>query len=140
MPAKDVYHDLVHQLLVADGWQITHDPYRIVVGRKNLIVDLGAEKILAADRDGKHIAVEVKSFEGQSEVHDLEVALGQYLLYLPFLRAQDPQRQLYLAVPAEVWQNLFEEPIGQGLLAEYNLRLLIFDPIEEVILQWIPQP
>jgi hypothetical protein len=37
----------------------------------------GAEKIIAADRDGKHIAVEVKSFEGQSEVHDLEVALGQ---------------------------------------------------------------
>ncbi len=86
MPAKDMYHDLVHRLLVADGWRITHDPYRIVVGRKNLFVDLGAEKIIAADRDGKRIAVEVKSFEGKSEVHDLEEALGQYLLYLPFLR------------------------------------------------------
>jgi hypothetical protein len=140
MPAKDIHHDLVHRLLVADGWRITHDPYRIVVGRKNLFVDLGAEKIIAADRDGKHIAVEVKSFEGQSEVHDLEVALGQYLLYLPFLRAQEPDRRLYLAVPGEVWQNVFEEPIGQGLLAEYNLRSLIFDPLKEVILQWIPIP
>ena len=57
MPAKDIHHDLVHGLLVADGWRVTHDPYRIVVGRKNLFVDLGAEKIIAADREGKHIAV-----------------------------------------------------------------------------------
>jgi hypothetical protein len=140
MPAKDIYHDLVHRLLVADNWRITHDPYRIVVGRKNLFVDLGAEKIIAADRDGKRIAVEVKSFEGPSEVHELEGALGQYLLYLPFLRAQDPERQLYLAIPGEVFDSLFEEPIGQNLMAEYSLRLLVFDPLKEVILQWIPTP
>lgn len=140
MPAKDIHHDLVHRILVADGWQVTHDPYRIVVGRKNLFVDLGAEKLIAANRDGKRIAVEVKSFAGQSEVHDLEVALGQYLLYLPFLRAQEPDRQLYLAIPSEVWQNVFQEPIGTGILAEYHLRLLFFDPLEEVILQWIPIP
>ena len=140
MPAKDIYHNLVHRVLVSDGWRITHDPYRIVVGRKNLFVDLGAEKVIAADRDGKRIAVEVKSFEGQSEVHDLEVALGQYLLYLPFLRVQEPDRSLYLAIPGEVYQNVFEEPIGQGLLAEYNLRLLVFDSVKEVILQWKPIP
>ena len=140
MPAKDIHHDLVHRLLVADGWRITHDAYRIVVGRKNLFVDLGAEKNIAADREGKHIAVEVKSFEGQSEVHDLEVALGQYLVYLSFLRVQVPDRRLYLAVPGEVWHNVVEEPIGQGLMAEYNLRLLIFDPLKEVFLQWIPIP
>jgi hypothetical protein len=110
MPAKDIHHDLVHRLLVADGWRVTHDPYRIVVGRKNLFVDLGAEKLIAANRDGKRIAVEVKSFEGPSEVHDLEVALGQYLLYLPFLRAQEPERQLYLLVlchaSADGWYSL----------------------------------
>src|SRR5580704_4021063 len=37
---KDIYHDLVHRLLVAEGWRVTHDPYRIVVGRRNLFVDL----------------------------------------------------------------------------------------------------
>src|SRR5439155_20466610 len=98
-------------------------------GRKNLFVDLGAEKLIAADRDGKRIAVEVKSFEGKSEVHDLEVALGQYLLYLPFLRAQESDRQLYLAVPVEVWENVFEEPIGQGLLAEYTYGCLSSTPL-----------
>ena len=140
MPAKDIYHELVHRVLVAEGWRITHDPYRIVVGRKNLFVDLGADKIIAANRDGKRVAVEVKSFEGQSEVHDLEVALGQYLLYLPFLRAQEPDRRLYMAISGEVFQNVFEEPIGQGLLTEYDLRLLVFDALKEVILRWIPIP
>jgi hypothetical protein len=101
---------------------------------------LGAEKLIAADREGKRIAVEVKGFEGQSEVHDLEEALGQYLLYLPFLRGQEPDRRLYLAIPREAAQNLFEEPIGQGVLAEYNLRLLVFDPLKEVIVQWMPIP
>jgi hypothetical protein len=139
MPAKDIHHDLVHRLLEAEGWRVTHDPYRIVVGRRNLFVDLGAERLIAADREGKRIAVEVKSFEGQSEVHDLEEALGQYLLYLPFLRGQEPDRQLYLAIPREAAQNLFEEPIGRGVLAEYNLRLLIFDPLKEVV-QWMPIP
>ncbi len=140
MPAKDIHHDLVHRLLVADGWRVTHDPYRIVVGRRNLFGELGAERILAADRDGKRIAVEVKSFEGHSEVHDLEEALGQYLLYVPFLRSQEPERHLYLAVPAEVWQNVFSEPIVQGLLTEYAFRMLVFDPVKELLLQWTPTP
>ena len=103
MPAKDIHHELVHRLLVADGWRVTHDPYRIVVGRKNLFVDLGAEKLIAADREGKHLAVEVKSFEGQSEVHDLEVALGQYLLYLPFLRAPRARSAIVLGGP---WRSV----------------------------------
>src|SRR5690349_7799983 len=127
MPAKDRYHDLVQRLLIAEGWTITDDPYRIVVGRKNLFMDLAAEKVIAADRDGKHIAVEIKSFEGESEVHALEEALGQYLLYLTFMRAQEPGRQLYLAVTAEAWENIFQEPIGQGVLTEYHLRLLVFE-------------
>jgi hypothetical protein len=140
MPAKDIYHDLLVRILTHDGWRITHDPYRITVGRKNLFVDLGAEKVIAAEREGKRIAIEIKSFEGTSEIHDLEEALGQYLLYAPFLRAQEPDRDLYLAVPGEVFQNIFEEPIGKGLLNEYSLRLVVFDPTTEVILQWMPIP
>jgi hypothetical protein len=37
-------------------------------------------------------------------------------------------------------ENLFEEPIGQGVLAEYHLRLLVFDSSEERIQQWMPTP
>ena len=140
MPARDKSHNIVLRLLVADGWTITHDPYRISVGRKNPFVDLGAEKLFAAEREGKRIAVEVKTFGGPSEVHDLEQALGQYMLYTPFMRAGDPERQLYLAIDAEVYKNIFEEPIGRGVLDEYHLRILIFDSVKEVIVRWMPQP
>ena len=140
MPARDKFHDLLLRLLVADGWTITHDPYHISVGRKNLFVDLAAEKLFAAEREGKRIAVEVKTFGGPSEIHDLEEALGQYLLYTPFMREEDPGRQLYLAIDAEVFKNIFEEPIGRGVLDEYNLRILIFDSDREAIVRWIPQP
>lgn len=140
MPARDTYHPVVVRILQKDGWIITHDPYRIPVGHKNLFIDLGAEKVIAAEREGKQIAVEIKGFEGQSEVHDLEEALGQYLLYLPFLRAQEPSRHLYLAIPREAFENLFEEPLGRGVLAEYSLRLLVFNPDAEESVRWIPQP
>ncbi len=140
MPAKDLYHDVVVRALQAQGWTITDDPYVIPVGIKNLFVDLGAEKIVGAEKEGKKIAIEIKCFEGQSEVHDLEKALGQYLLYIPFLRAQEAQRVLYLAVPADAYKNIFEEPIGKGILAEYHMRLLVFEPKRKVILQWTPEP
>jgi hypothetical protein len=140
MPVRDTYHQIVIRALEKAGWRITHDPYRIVVGQKNLFVDLGAELVFAAEREGKRIAVEVKSFGGPSEVHDLEEALGQYLLYTPFLRAQEPDRLLYLAISREVWQNLFEEPIGRGVLSEYHLLLIVFDVDTEEISEWIPEP
>jgi hypothetical protein len=140
MPAKDLHHQAVVQALEADGWRITHDPYRITVGRRNLFIDLGAEEVVAAERQGTKIAVEVKGFEGQSEVHDLEQALGQYLLYAPFLRAQEADRRLYLAVPADVYHNVFEVPVGQTVLAEYGVRLLVFDPHRKEIVQWTPRP
>jgi XisH protein len=63
MPAKDRYHDTVKNALIKDGWTITHDPLRIRLARgKNLFVDLGAERLLAAERGTEKIAVEVKSF------------------------------------------------------------------------------
>ncbi len=45
-----------------------------------------------------------------------------------------------MALPGEAFHSLFEEPIGQGLLAESHLRLLVFDGVKEAIVQWIPLP
>lgn len=90
MPKRDMYHTAVKQALIKDGWTITHDPLTLSSGVHNLYVDLGAERVLAAERDGEQIAVEIKSFVGQSEVADMEQALGQYLLYRSLLGATSP--------------------------------------------------
>jgi hypothetical protein len=44
MPAKDLFHDAVKHALLREGWVITHDPLSLKVGRKDLFVDLGAER------------------------------------------------------------------------------------------------
>src|SRR5262249_7066708 len=99
MPRKDVYHNVVREALIADGWTITHDPLALSYGGRDLYVDLGAEAPLGAEKEGKKIAVESKSFRGPSDMHDLEVALGQFALYRTLLSHTEPDRVLYLAVP-----------------------------------------
>jgi XisH protein len=85
MPAKDIYHDHVRTALEKDGWTITHDPLTIALGetRDNLFVDPGAERLIAAEKAARKIAVEVKSFVSGSKMKmtDLENALGQFTLY-----------------------------------------------------------
>ena len=76
MPAKDIYYNTVRIALQKDGWTITNEPLTLEIGDRSLFVDLGAEKILAAEKQGRKIAVEVKSFLSISPVHDLEKALG----------------------------------------------------------------
>lgn len=75
MPAKDIYHDSVKRALEKDGWKITHDPYLLPWKGQTVYVDLGAE-VLAAEKENRLIAVEIKSFLGHSETRDLEQALG----------------------------------------------------------------
>jgi len=48
MPARDTCHDSIKNALIKDGWTITHDPLRLQWGVKDMYVDLGAEKIVAA--------------------------------------------------------------------------------------------
>lgn len=81
MPAKDIYHDTVITVLKKEGWVITDDPLKLKWGLRELFVDLGASKLLAAQKGEQKIAVEIKSFVKISPVRDLEEALGQYILY-----------------------------------------------------------
>ncbi len=138
MPAKDLYHDVVKNALLKDGWTITHDPFPLKWGRKDLFVDLGAEKLLTAEREGRKIVVEVKSFLGRSEVEELRNALGQFVLYRDILERREPDRELFLAIPARVFIELFEEPIGAILLENRRVQLIVFDKEKEEILRWVP--
>ncbi|MCC5622788.1 XisH family protein [Nostoc sp. CHAB 5715] len=137
MPAKDIYHDCVKNALIKDGWKITDDPLSLKIGKKDIFIDLAAEKLLAAEKQGKKIAVEVKSFIGVSEVEDLKNALGQYILYEKALRRIESKIILYLAIRDTVFIKIFTEEIGKILLEDNTLKLIVFDSQEEVITKWI---
>lgn len=97
MPARDLYHDAVKNALVKDGWTITHDPIRLRLRRgKNLFVDLGAERLLAAEKGTEKIAVEIKSFVRASDMKDLEDAVGQFVLYAHLMQRYYPD---YVLLP-----------------------------------------
>jgi hypothetical protein len=98
---------------------------------------LGAEKLIAAQREGKKIAVEIKSFISKSPIKDLENALGQYILYVKILSKLEPDRLLYLAVDQEIYINFFAEEVVQILLEDDLIKLIVFDSTQEVIIQWI---
>jgi hypothetical protein len=100
-------------------------------GRCSLYVDLGAERLFAAEKGTLRIAVEIKTFSGPSD-------MGQHVLYRALLSDQDPGRMLFLAVPDDVWNTLFQEPIGETALAHALDRVMCFDPVEERIIQWTP--
>ena len=138
MPAKDIYHNCVKNALIKDDWTITHDPLSLKWGRKDMYVDLGAEQLLAANKADRKIAVEIKSFTSPSEMSDLEKAIGQYIVYHDVLAEVEPNRELYLAVSEEVATGLFEEPLGELLLKNHRVRLLVFNSNTEVIVKWIP--
>ena len=139
MSARDIYHYPCVRALEKDGWNITDDPLRVTVGRRDMLIDLGAERIVAAERDGERIAVEIKSFVHVSEVQNLKEALGPFILYEDALArtANQSDRVLYLAVRKETYDGIFAEPIGQMLLENKRLRLIVFDEETEEITEWI---
>src|SRR3954452_15775040 len=106
MAAKEVYHDHVRNALLKDGWIITDDPLVLSWGPRDYFVDLGAEKLMAAEKGDQRIAVEVKSFIGPSPIEDLKVAIGQFVLYHDILASVQPQRTLYLAIRSETFAEL----------------------------------
>jgi XisH protein len=137
MPAKDIYHNCVKNALIKDNWTITNDPLSLKWGTKDMYVDLGVQKLIAAEQAERKIAVEIKSFVGASEMNELEKAIGQYIVYHDVLAEIEPDRELYVAVHNEIYEGLFEEPIGKLLIKNNRVRLIVFQPQKEVILQWI---
>lgn len=138
MPARDTNHDQLRNALINDGWTITHDPLSMRVGRDAVFVDLGAEKLLIAEKENRKIAVELKTFGGASEVRELEQAFGQYFVYQAVMSEIQPDRVLYLAISNVIFEDVFSVDLGKLLLQKYSPNMIIFDVDKEVIVQWIP--
>ncbi len=138
MSAKDATHNVVRHALEKDGWTITQDPYYIKVGGVELYIDLGAEAIVAAERAGQKIAVEIKSFLGASSISEFHTALGQFFNYRLALEEKEPDRILYLAIPLITYEEFFTLQFIQKAVKRAELKLLIYIENTEVISQWIP--
>jgi hypothetical protein len=137
MSAKDIFHSAVKNALVKEGWNITQDPLIIKIGTVAMQIDLGAEKIIAAEKAGEKIAIEIKSFLQPSAISEFHQALGQFINYRFALLEKEPERKLYLAVPLNIYKTFLTLPFIQNVLQGCQVSLIIYNPEKEVIVQWI---
>jgi hypothetical protein len=136
MSRKDFFHEAVKNSLIKQRWIITHDLLELEWEEVTVKVDLGAECLIAAERDTEKIAVEVKSFITPSTISDFHTAVGRFLNYQVMLEVNDPERILYLAIPIEIHETFFQSQFVQTVIKRHALKLVIYDPVIEEILQW----
>ena len=135
MPAKDRHHDAVVHALIKAEWVITDEQVAVILGERRLWID-----IEAVDPSGRRvILVEVKGFEHMpSPVDYLADAVGKYVLYRAALTYGEVETPLFMAIPVAAYNGIFSEDIGQQALAAAAISLIVFDPIHEEIIAWIP--
>jgi hypothetical protein len=137
MSARDRFHDAVVKALKKDKWQITNDPLTFRFGGVDVYIDLAAEQIIAAERGIDKIAVEIKSFLAPSAISEFHTALGQLMNYRSVLRRKEPERVLYLAVPAETYEVFFQLEFTRAVVEDYQLKLIVYSVEMEEIVLWI---
>jgi hypothetical protein len=137
--AKDIFHAIVKEALIKEGWIVTHDNnYRLKTDliKEPLTIDLAAEKLLIAERGVDKIAVEVKSFLGDSLIYDFHGALGQLMMYQVNLEIQEPNRVLYLSIPSHVYEKMQKLPVFEVIFERYQINIVIFEPDKKEIIEW----
>lgn len=136
--ARDIIHEAVKMALINDGWIITDDPLIVAIEDNSPIeIDLGAEKVLAAQKGEKYIAVEIKSFVKRSFINEFHGALGQYLNYRGALLDNGINRDMILAVSSEIYYKMEKIGFVQNRLREFKITLLVVDIQKQLIEKWI---
>lgn len=137
MAKRDIIHDAVRTALEKEQWIITDDPlYVKVEGGRGIEIDLGAERLIAAQRGNKKIAVEIKSFLSTSILNSFHQALGQYLDYRDALEENEIKREIFIALPEEIYNQIEVFPFILRRIQKYKLKLIVIDIETQKIVLW----
>ena len=137
MPRHDVYHDEVRKSLENDGWTITADPITLEWEGSLYYPDLGAERVIAAQKGIEKIAVEIKSFVSPHFSQSFYEAIGQYDNYAIALSEIEPDRKVILAISTDTFEQYFQKKAVQRVLEIKNISMLVFNISSKTIVKWI---
>lgn len=134
MPAQDRYHGALLKALHKEGWRNFAEQVTIWVANRHMWIDIYAEN----PQQQLAILIELKTFENMASPFEyLAHAMGKYNLYRAAIELLELSLPLYLAVPVAAHAGILSEEIGQMLLAYNDAKLIVFDPIDAEITQWI---
>lgn len=136
MPAKYKYYDAVLRALVKDGWTITDEEVHFVFGDRSIYVDLMAERPVLLERMAEKIAVEARTFAGKAKMADIERAIGQFVIYETALEVAGLEHELFLAVPIDMTYFFTSSDVVK-MRRKFGIKVVTYDPIKEVIVEWI---
>ena len=91
------------------------------------------------ERDDKKIAIEIKSFEIQSQITSFYEALGKYLSYRKALFMNKMNLELYLAVLKRAYDTIFQKELVKELVKEYKVNIVVYSHKNQTITSWIKQ-
>jgi hypothetical protein len=77
------------------------------------------------------------AFVGKSNLSELEKAVGQFVIYRFAMRKEDPDRELFLAVGEKIYNKFFVNADVIELIETENLKIMVFNEANEVIVRWI---
>ncbi len=107
------------------------------IGKMQVQIDLGAERLIAAEKGTERIAIEIKTFGGLSFITALYEAVGKYIIYRNVLRRTQPDRLLFLALPESIFDRFFEESVIRDTVQEENINLVLYNQTDKLITRWI---
>ena len=135
--ARDKTHAFFKETLEKEGWNVTDDPLYLKMGSIPIHIDLGAEKLIAAEKGNEKIAVEIKTFGIISFITALYEAVGKFIIYRKALAVLKPDRTLYLAIPDDVFKKIDKEPILKAVFIEEKIKLILYKTDIQLITSWI---
>jgi hypothetical protein len=135
--ARDKFHQDVKLALESDGWKVTDDPLYMKVGKIQIHIDLGAEKIIGAEKNGERIAVEIKTFGIASFITALYEAIGKYIIYRIALEKMESDRVLYLAMPTKLYTKFCKEPLVKAAFEQYDFKIILYSTDLKTEIEWL---
>lgn len=134
--AKDLHHEALKVALEKDDQFILKENYPLEVDDEIIyFIDIFAEKYIIAQREKQWIVVEVKSFNKISKTYEFHSAIGQYITYHTALEYLKIKRQLFLAVPVDVYNTLFQRKFVKYLIEKYEIQLMPFHPTKKILIK-----
>ena len=137
MIGHELFYSTAKSALTKAGWLIVADPFKIRLPGLEKFDDPAALQTFAAVNGERQIAVTVTAFLGPSLLQDFHSATGRFLIYELALHTQAMPHELYLALPLDTYEQMFERKLVQLWIKGSGLKLMVFSVKNEEVKTWI---